>query len=45
MGSNWTCPHCDKSQTVVIDRYSKKAEPVGVEKIEGTVVLERTAIG
>lgn len=44
VGFNWTCPHCDKSQTVVAGRNSQKAEPVGVETIEGTVVLERTAI-
>ena len=46
MAFNWTCPHCDRAQTVTAGRISLSRAFIGVPEIaEGAVAFERTAIG
>jgi hypothetical protein len=42
---NWTCPYCNRAQTVTEGRYSRKSDSVGVATAEGNIVLEQTAVG
>ena len=46
MSFNWTCPYCDRAQTVVDNQRSTDTKPIGVSGLaEGTIVLQRTTIG
>lgn len=46
MAFNWTCPHCNTTQTVTDQRFSKNTNYLGLQhQIEGKLALESTAIG
>lgn len=46
MAFNWTCPHCNKPQTVTDGRHSFSVSSVGLQNLaEGSLAFERTAIG
>lgn len=46
MAFNWICPHCNRAQTVVDNRYSRAVSGVGLSDLaEGTLAFERTSIG
>lgn len=46
MAFNWTCPHCNKPQTVTESRFSFATASVGLPDLaEGSLAFERTAVG
>lgn len=46
MAFNWTCPHCNTTQTVTNDRFSKWTRYLGLQhQADGKLALESTAIG
>lgn len=43
---NWTCPHCNRAQTVADSRYSSSTSSVGIAEVaEGSLALNRKSIG
>lgn len=46
MPFNWTCPYCDRAQTVTQERFSRSTGSVGVrDTVDGNLVVQRSAIG
>lgn len=43
---NWECPHCNRAQTVVGERFSSSTSHVGVSNLaEGSLAINRQSIG